>query len=953
MGQHQLFLLLFLSAEINIGSTEDLPTATVVVVSPQPPLYPGDVVTLRCAIAYRTIYTEWHYYWYRNGYEDRSKNTESISIRLPEEEGQYECGGLRKNHPEISCRSAQTEIKYDAPPTATVVVVSPQSPFYFGERVTLRCNIANYTDWGPYSWYRDNSPLPSQASETITITLPQEAGQYQCFGQRKDRPQISSTSPSAEITYDVLPTATVMVVSSQRPFYSGERVTLRCDIANYRDWGPYSWYRDNSPLPSQASEFITITLPQEEGQYQCSGQRNYSPHVSSQSEHHLIGCKEEKPTPTISTESVAPVFTGNSVTLRCDMGQSTGWRFFWYRHTQTSDPVAQTDGDSYSISSVKVSDGGQYWCRAGRGNPVYYTQYSNEVWVKVTESPKAVVTLLSNWTDFFHGERINFRCDIQGDQHGHWQYSWYKIGNVDIGTPNPLHTKQEYTIYYAKESHSGEYSCRGTRSSDPQTSEISASVRIAITAKPKPVLRGPPQTWLTEGDSVTLSCEVRGSTTGWRFHWYKTAPQRPELTYITHENGGYYVEGVSDSIRGAGGSYTLSPAALRHTGVYVCRAERGEPAIPTKFSQPQPLWITGNSHPSSLVVHPNTNQHFDWKYLSLSCVGSVYLTGWKLRWFSGWSEYKMCPNGWAEAGSTCRRDRVSSSDSGIYWCQSDSGEQSNPVNITVHTGDVILESPVHPVTEGDPLTLRCRYRHQPSNISADFYKDGSLLQTSTTGEMTIPAVSKSHEGLYKCSNPERAESPESWITVNGSVPHSGSSLLLTVGVVVGLVLMIVLIVILVLLYRFKKLKAGVIQTPPLGQQQLNTSQNQDLSQSAGNEGDQLGYEPLHSGSTNVYDSIGTDAASAGLNDVTYATIDLQTSSDKVKKKRKKDGGKPEPDIVYSKLKAVKATGEDDTEDNDLTYVQVTGKKKGVTTKVKEFQVDAVYSEVKHPASSGV
>uniref|UniRef100_A0A4W5L0H0 Ig-like domain-containing protein n=1 Tax=Hucho hucho TaxID=62062 RepID=A0A4W5L0H0_9TELE len=37
--------------------------------------------------------------------------------------------------------------------------------------------------------------------------------------------------------------------------------------------------------------------------------------------------------------------------------------------------------------------------------------------------------------------------------------------------------------------------------------------------------------------------------------------------------------------------------------------------------------------------------------------------------------------------------------------------------------------------------------------------------------MTIPAVSKSDEGLYKCTNSE-GESPESWITVTvaGSTP---------------------------------------------------------------------------------------------------------------------------------------------------------------------------------------
>ncbi|KAM6949172.1 uncharacterized protein FYW47_015565 [Aplochiton taeniatus] len=79
--------------------------------------------------------------------------------------------------------------------------------------------------------------------------------------------------------------------------------------------------------------------------------------------------------------------------------------------------------------------------------------------------------------------------------------------------------------------------------------------------------------------------------------------------------------------------------------------------------------------------------------------------------------------------------------------------------------DVILESPVHPVTEGDQVTLR--YKHQnPSLVSkVDFYKDGGLLQNLTSGEMIISAVSKSHEGLYSCGYSDGEESPESWLLV--------------------------------------------------------------------------------------------------------------------------------------------------------------------------------------------
>ncbi|XP_063042869.1 Fc receptor-like protein 5 [Engraulis encrasicolus] len=472
-----------------------------------------------------------------------------------------------------------------------------------------------------------------------------------------------------------------------------------------------------------------------------------------------------KPTPSISCDTASPVLTGNTVTLTCDMGQSTGWSFYWYKDTQSSTPVAQTGGNSYRISSAKVSDGGQYWCRAGRGDPVYDTHYSNEILVTIRESPKAVVTPLTNWTDVFHGENFVLRCDIP-DADNEWKYTWYVNKLVLKGdASSPV-----YSIIQADQTHSGNYSCRGTHSRDSQTSEISGDIRVSVSEKATSVLRGPAQPWLAEGDSVTLSCEVSGSSAGWTFHWYKTAPYRPGLKYVSHENTPNYVELLPDSSRGAGGSYTLSPAALRHTGVYVCRAERGEPAYQTEFSQWQPLWVTGHPRLPLPVVFPNKTQHFWSKSLSLSCEGILESFGWKLRWFPGSMGRERCPSLWTESGSTCSTSYTSSSDCGVYWCQSESGEQSNPVNITVHsTRNAILESPVHPVAKGDPLTLRCRYHRQPLDISADFYKDGTLLHTSSTGELTIPAVSKSHEGLYKCRNPEKGESPVSWIAVKGNV----------------------------------------------------------------------------------------------------------------------------------------------------------------------------------------
>ncbi|XP_071234984.1 Fc receptor-like protein 5 isoform X3 [Salvelinus alpinus] len=178
----------------------------------------------------------------------------------------------------------------------------------------------------------------------------------------------------------------------------------------------------------------------------------------------------------------------------------------------------------------------------------------------------------------------------------------------------------------------------------------------------------------------------------------------------------------------------------------------------------------GDLSPSaSLSISPDRSQFFKFESVSLSCEVQGNSTGWRVVRNTERGNLSECNTDWGkQQGSSCNVSLIPSH-SGVYWCESGSGEHSNAVNITVHVytdGAVILESPALPVTEGDSVTLRCRYKGTLSNLTTDFYKDGSLIRNATTGEMTIPAVSKSDEGLYKCTNSEE-ESPESWMTVTG------------------------------------------------------------------------------------------------------------------------------------------------------------------------------------------
>ncbi|XP_060776473.1 B-cell receptor CD22-like [Neoarius graeffei] len=465
----------------------------------------------------------------------------------------------------------------------------------------------------------------------------------------------------------------------------------------------------------------------------------------------------EKPKATVRVNPQSSVYTGDTITLSCELQQGAGWQFLWDKYNQYWQFV-NTGATNTNTLRVTVDTAGEtgYRCIARRRNTnYYYTDYSNEVRITVRVRPKPVASVNPD-KQVFSGDAVTLRCDIQDESVSSWQYSWYKVPSH-----SGVSSEQVYTISGVKVAHTGNYTCRGAERGGSRSSHFSDAVALTVSERPRPVLSASPQSWLTEGDSVTLSCEVTGSSTDWTFSWYTTVPYRSGLTQITNSRGyNMSVELLSDSSRGSGGKYTLSPAALKHTGVYMCRGERGEPAFHTPYSNSQPLWVTGESPPVSLIINPNRTQHFTSDSLSLSCnsIDQSRSTGWTVRRYTHSEGVLDC--------SPCKISSLSTSYTGVYWCHSESGENRNPVNITVQDGAVILESPVHPVTEGHPQTVRCLYRNpKPSNPRADFYKDGSVLQTQTTGEMIIHKVSKSDEGFYHCKHPERGESLKSWVSV--------------------------------------------------------------------------------------------------------------------------------------------------------------------------------------------
>ncbi|XP_071315007.1 low affinity immunoglobulin gamma Fc region receptor II-a-like [Trachinotus anak] len=203
---------------------------------------------------------------------------------------------------------------------------------------------------------------------------------------------------------------------------------------------------------------------------------------------------------------------------------------------------------------------------------------------------------------------------------------------------------------------------------------------------------------------------------------------------------------------------------------------------------------------TSVSSHPD--MLFEYESVSFTCRGFNLSAGWSVR-----NIKEVIPT--CLTSVTCTLNYAFVSDSGEYWCEGAGGERSSTVNITVTGGSVILESPVLPVMEGEAVTLRCRNRATSSNLTADFYKDGLFIGSSSTGNMTIASVSKFDGGLYTCSISGAGESPASRLTVRAAhreaCPLSDHSHVLVLGRTVLTVVMVALLLLLLGLLHCGKL----------------------------------------------------------------------------------------------------------------------------------------------------
>ncbi|KAJ4945920.1 hypothetical protein JOQ06_023598 [Pogonophryne albipinna] len=240
------------------------------------------------------------------------------------------------------------------------------------------------------------------------------------------------------------------------------------------------------------------------------------------------------------------------------------------------------------------------------------------------QAQEAVLTIEPNWTTFFIGESVTFKCDITGDKDSDWMGS----------------TKESNKIY------------------------------LNVSDRPKAVLTVSPS-WPSPGASVTLDCIVDHPSAGWSFYWYKAVPKP------SHNSYDFYDYELLPGSENGTEQHLFIIDGQTHTAGYVCRAGRGDPVYYSGQSEPKFVWSGDLNSAASLTVSPDSVQHFTKTSVSLSCEGNS--TQWRVMRFTKSYLYR-CSSWGKMTGSTCTI--TGSWVSGVFWCESETGQFSNAVNIT-------------------------------------------------------------------------------------------------------------------------------------------------------------------------------------------------------------------------------------------------------------------------------
>uniref|UniRef100_A0AAZ1XCW9 Ig-like domain-containing protein n=1 Tax=Oreochromis aureus TaxID=47969 RepID=A0AAZ1XCW9_OREAU len=495
----------------------------------------------------------------------------------------------------------------------------------------------------------------------------------------------------------------------------------------------------------------------------------------------------------------------------------------------------------------------------------------------------AVLTIEPNWSSFFIGEFVTFKCDMNEKKDTDWEYQFNKDGREFIRYSKYKH----YEFQIPSTGYSGKYQCTGSRKWSFYTKKSNTASITVLADKPRATLTAA-TTIIPVGGSVTLTCSVQSSD-GWKYEWFRRTQRTSEGKIRDQQNR---------DIRVSQG------------GIYRCRGTRGNPVYYTDISYDVTIEKTFSN---KVVVkqQPNWPQIFRGETITLTC--EVQEGGETTEWEYEWRGPRTSTQ-WTHNNDVTFR--VSESSSGDYMCKSrrrddsySSTEWSEAFTLSGSTDQPKpqITSDMRDLPVEGSVTLTCSVNASSSSSGWKYYwyRDENSSKPLTTQDAVFHSngqISVSQEGLYRCrggrGNPVYyTEDSQSVRIDKKAAPEPESSSFLT-PLIVGLVCGVLLILLLLLLCRFKQSKDSFFVRT------RSTNQSSAMNHMIKDEAQHSQHASTLQGDACVYESI------KDLHDTQndYSVLYAQVSHDRAKTKKDNNDSLLYAQVYYTKAKPKRHKG---------------------------------------------
>ncbi|XP_031167297.2 titin-like isoform X1 [Sander lucioperca] len=739
------------SNTVNVTVYEKTPKPTVSKVPGFNPMYVGETVNFTCKVH---VSSGWKYEWYRDGNKLPDTN-ETISIHLGiSEKGEYWCKATRG---ETTSTNISEKIQQDVLgiPVPSLKLVTSWLDVFPTERVKLSCVMDGTSDW-TYTWYREGQQVLADgtvsfdsngATLSISSASAAHAGQYNCKGHLKDRSVSSNSSSGLTVkVYDKKPTVILTQDPEYKVMFPGESVSFGCHINVSTGW-EYLWYKDSNQLTVSGNKYpISLVGITNSGSYTCKAKRGSDQaFITDSSQAVRLEVEGNMPKPSMTQQpDVNKVYTGESVSFKCEVKLSSGWLYLWYKDG-TPLPI---NSSSFNIHNATSSNSGTYKCMAIRDKTTYSTEHSDSRILRVSEIPVPSLKLVTPWLDVFPTERVKLSCVMDGTSD--WTYTWYRDGQQVLadGTVSFDSNGATLSISSASAAHVGQYSCKGHLNDRSVSSNSSPGLTLKVYDKKPTVIltQDPEYKVMFPGESVSFGCHINVST-GWEYLWYKDSNQ---LTV-------------------SGNKYPISLVGITNSGSYTCKAKRGsDQAFITDSSQAVRLEVEGNKPKPSMTQQPDVNKVYTGESVSFKCEVKLS-SGWLYLWYKDGTPLPI-------NSSSFNIHNATSSNSGTYKCMA---IRDKTTYSTEHSDSRILrvsEIPVPSVKLVTPwldvfpterVKLSC-VMNGTSDWTYTWYRDGqqvladgTVIFDSDAATLSISSAAASHRGQYSCSGKLKSRSVSS------------------------------------------------------------------------------------------------------------------------------------------------------------------------------------------------